>query len=72
MPAGTGRTEPTNAKGRALFATLSPEARDRVRARADELYDGTRTVAQCWKEALAEAARPASTRPERAPEKNGA
>lgn len=52
MTARMGHTEPTNAKGRALFAALSPEVQDRVRVRANELYDGTRTVAQCWKEAL--------------------
>lgn len=46
---------PTNARDRATFATLSAADQDRIAARARELYDGSRTVAACWKQAIGEA-----------------
>jgi len=49
------RTEPTNAQDRARFATLTESAQVAVCERSAALYDGTRTVAACWKTALEEA-----------------
>lgn len=45
-------TEPGNKKDRERFARLLPTQRTMVRLTAEKLYDGTRTVARCWKEAL--------------------
>lgn len=51
---GAGRRmEPTSQGMRDEFATLPPEAQARVRALSARLYDGTRTVSACWKQALA-------------------
>lgn len=46
-------SKPTNKKDIARFERLSPQQKREVMARASELYDGTRTVARCWKIALA-------------------
>ena len=43
---------PTNAKDRARFAALSADDQALVRETAARLYDGTRTVARSWAEAL--------------------
>lgn len=45
---------PTNTKDRAIFADLSPAEQVRIAERAEALYDGSRTVAACWKQALSE------------------
>lgn len=45
---------PTNKHDRKLFAEFTPEVQERIAARVDALYDGTRTVARCWRTALAE------------------
>lgn len=56
--AGAGqRTEPTNSKDRKRYALLPGEARQRVANRSADLYDGTRTVSECWKQALGEEGR---------------
>lgn len=47
-----GYVEPTNRKDRAVFAAMTPEQQDDVRATSALLYDGTRTVAACWHAAL--------------------
>lgn len=50
-----GYTEPTNKSDRARFAALTDAARIVVTERSAALYDGTHTVAACWKLALDEA-----------------
>ncbi len=48
----TSNWTPTNAKARTTFATLSADRQAEVRAEVARLYDGTRTVAECWKIAM--------------------
>lgn len=50
-----GHVEPTNKKDRARFASLTEAAQVEVSERSAALYDGTHTVAACWKLALDEA-----------------
>lgn len=50
-----GRTEPTNKSDRARFASLTESVQAKVVERSAALYDGTHTVAACWKIALDEA-----------------
>lgn len=59
IPIGGG---PTNAKDRALFATLDEAEQRAAAANAAALYDGTRTVAACWKLALLPFRREGATR----------
>ena len=47
-----GNMTPGNARDRARFDALTPDQQEVVRANAADLYDGTRTVARCWTEAL--------------------
>lgn len=47
--------DPTNRRDRALFAGLSESRQREVRELAASLYDGSRTIARCWKEALGSA-----------------
>jgi hypothetical protein len=44
--------EPGNARDREAFAALSEAYQARVRELASYLYDGSRTVAACWRQAL--------------------
>jgi hypothetical protein len=44
---------PTNKKARAQWAKMTTAQRRKAARKAQELYDGTRTVARCWNEALA-------------------
>jgi hypothetical protein len=46
--------QPGNRADLATFNSLWDEARQYVITRANELYDGTRTAARCWKLALME------------------
>lgn len=48
----TTHTDPTNKRDRERFAALSPWGQDVARSVVGRMYDGTRTVAQCWKLAL--------------------
>lgn len=50
-----GYTEPTNKTDRRRFASLTIAAQTAVIVRSAALYDGTNTVAACWKLALDEA-----------------
>jgi len=43
---------PGNRKDRERVSRLSPERADEASAIAEVLYDGTRTVAACWSQAL--------------------
>jgi hypothetical protein len=52
-PAGPGgKTEPGNRNDRFNFKALPADRQAKVAAHAARLYDGTRTIARCWKEAL--------------------
>ena len=44
--------EPTNKEWRKAYYALTTAARVRVKELAAQLYDGTRTVAACWREAI--------------------
>lgn len=46
------RSEPGNRKDRARYDALDGAAKIVVEERAFRLYDGSRTVARCWKEAM--------------------
>lgn len=45
-------TQPGNKSDRERFAALTEWDQQATRKLVDRLYDGTRTVARCWKEAL--------------------
>lgn len=45
---------PTNNKARNIFNELDEPTQQRIRDRVTQLYDGTRTLAACWKQAMDE------------------
>jgi hypothetical protein len=47
-----GTREPGNKTDRTRFRSLTQKEQEGVAKRAWLLYDGTRTIARCWKEAL--------------------
>lgn len=47
-----GYVEPGNRSDRDRFAALDETAQAAVMRWSAELYDGTRTVARCWRDAL--------------------
>lgn len=56
---GPGRSrQPTNRRDRERFAGLSDAQRNAVATQAAHLYDGSRTLARCWTEALDAATQP--------------
>jgi hypothetical protein len=46
------RTTPTNQKDQIKFMRLTSDQKELVLDEVERLYDGTRTMAQCWKLAL--------------------
>ena len=46
-------TSPYSRKAIARFAAMPAEKQERIRLDANLRYDGSRTAAQCWKEAFA-------------------